>query len=320
MKRNKYITLAFIFTTIAGTFFCACSDRPSGVLKEDKMVKLLADMQLAEAYENNNPSPSQEKLELGQQILEYNGISAEELDTTLAWYGRNIDEYSELFDKVDKEILKRKKKYTINPSSELKVSDNLWPYSTHLQISPLSGYESFMFSLPDPDIEKGEVVKLSFSLPNPANLKGTFGVEYSDGYGESSVSTFTNKRSVEIELQTDSSKKVSRLFGFMTLKDVNSLPLYIDSISIKTEELDTLSYRSKRRQQKEFGALRPRKEPDKPIENDSVLLKIETDSISMPIEPEIHDPVKIDENLSSPPVPRKRVTNKTNPKKTKVGG
>lgn len=248
----------------------SCSDRPSGVLDEKKMVSLLVDMEIAEAYSNNEATSSHKKLEIGQQVLESHGVSEESLDTTLAWYGRNMDEYTALFDKVDEEILRRKKKYDLEPIEGLKVSDNLWPYSSHLVISPLSEYDALIFSIPQPEIEKGDIIKLSFSLPNPNGVKGTFGVEYSEGDGESIQTNVSNRRKIEVELQTDTSKSVARLFGFMTLKDVKNQPVYIDSISIITESLDSLNYRSKKRSQKHFGVMLPQKTPEK-VEADTVV-------------------------------------------------
>lgn len=265
----KLSNCIFILGILIGISLLSCSDRPSNVLKEDKMVDLLVDMELAEAYVNTQAFSSQDKEGIGKQVLEAHGVSEETLDTTLAWYGRNMDEYTELFTKVDAEIEKRKEKY-VDHMEVNKESDNLWPYSSHMLISPLSGYEAFVFSLTNPDIEKGEKIKLSFSLPNPTGMKGTLGVEYTDGYGESVVTSFTNKRKVEIELQTDSSKQISRLFGVMNLKDKNAVPLYIDSISINKESLDSLTYRSKKRTQKSFGILRQQKEPEKTVNQDTL--------------------------------------------------
>ena len=238
---------------VAVAILISCSDRPSVVLKEKEMVDLIVDMQLAEAYVNTQGTLTyKEKEEIGRQVLAAHKVSEESLDTTLAWYGRNMDEYSKLYEKVDKEINKRRVKYTEIEGGTIKESDDLWNYGEHLVISPLSGYDAFTFSIPYPEIEKGEIIKLSFFLPNSTSLKNTLGVEYQDGYGEALVNNST-KNKVEIELQTDSSKVVSRIFGTIRVKDLKALPLYLDSLSIKGDPIDTLTYRSKRRSQKSYG-------------------------------------------------------------------
>ena len=243
----KIFLLPIIFLVIS------CGDRPSNVLKEKDMVSLMVDMELTEAYLNTQNNLSyHEREEIGKRVLDAHGVSPETLDTTLAWYGRNMDDYSELFEKVDKEIIKRRKSYTEIPGEKIKESDNLWPYVSHVLISPLSGDEALNFNLFQPELEKGDRVKFSFYLPNSATIKGVLGVEYTDGSGESSVSNFS-KNNFKVELQTDSSKTVSKIFGSMQLKDSKNLPLYIDSISIKSEPIDTLEYRNTRRNQKKFG-------------------------------------------------------------------
>lgn len=231
----------------------SCSDRPSNVLKEKDMINLMVDMELTEAYINSQPSMTPKvKEEMGQRVLVLHGVSSETLDTTLAWYGRNMDEYSQLFEKIDKEIIKRRKKYTELEGEKLKVADDLWIFGDHFTISPLSGHDAFTFSIPYPEIEKGDVIKFSLFLPNSTNLKNTLGVEYNDGFGEAMVYN-SSKNKVEMELHTDSSKLVSRIFGSIHVKDTKVLPLYLDSITMKGEPIDTLNYRSKRRSQKTFG-------------------------------------------------------------------
>ena len=249
--RNKLLKSFTVIFTVVGLF--SCSHRPSNALNEKEMVNLMADMEITESYINSQGSLSaKEREEMGKRILAAHGVSEEALDTTLAWYGRNMDEYSELFEKVDKEIMKRRKKFTEIENQNLKVSDDLWTFGEHLTISPLSGSDAFSFSILHPEIEKGDIIKLSFFLPNSTNLKNTIGVEYQDGYGEALVNN-SSKNKVEIDLQTDSSKVVSRIFATIHVKDLKALPLYLDSISIKGEPIDTLNYRSKRRSQKNFG-------------------------------------------------------------------
>ena len=309
MQKNR-LTYIYIFCLLVLLVFNnSCSDRPSNALDEKTMVALLVDMELAEAYTNTQPGNSnQQKFDIGKQVLEAHGVSEESLDTTLAWYGRNMDEYTALFDKVDAEILKRKKKYVVIPKETLSLSDNIWPYSTHVVISQMSGYEALTFSFPNEDIEKGEIIKISFSLPNPAIIKGTFGVEYQDGEGEATSNTFTNRRKVELELQTDSAKKVTRLFGSMLLKDSKTLPLFIDSISIITESIDSLNYRSKKRSQKAFGMLLPQKKPEIKSQLDSLTSSSEEISIGATHEIEKNASGRSKEQFESvPSIPNPRV-------------
>ena len=217
------------------------------------MVDLMVDMELVEAYAGSQGLNSGEKTELGKRVLQKHGVSEEALDTTLSWYGRNLDEYAELFEKVDKEINKRRKKYAVKPDGLAANAENLWQYSEHLVLSELSGADSFSFNFPTSEIKNGEVLEFSFALPNATSLKSTLGVEYADGSGEGIVSNFSNKKSIKLSLSTDTSKKVSRIFGTLHLKEAKNLPFYIDSLQLTTQPFDSISYRSSRRNQKTFG-------------------------------------------------------------------
>lgn len=251
MKRLDIFFLVLILSFV-GMITNSCSDRPSNVLKEKEMVSLIVDMELTEAYVNNEYTLSKkERDEMGKRVLEKHKVSEETLDTTLAWYGRNIDEYAKLYEKVDEEINKRRKKFAQLEGEEFINTNELWPYSSHLVISPLSGYDALIFSISSSELEKGEVLKFSFYLPNPTNLKNILGVEYQDGHGEI-FSSNSSKNKVEMELHTDSSKVVSRIFGTVQLNNLKSLPLFIDSINLVGEPIDTLHYRSKRHSQKTF--------------------------------------------------------------------
>lgn len=250
--RNKEV----LYLIIGLIVFTGCGDRPSNVLSDKEMVDLMVDMEIAEAYVNTQMgSGSKEKIEMGKRVMKAHGVSEETLDTTLAWYGRNMDSYSKLFEKVDKEIEKRKIKYTEVPGEKSREPDNLWPYGSHVILSPLSDSESLSFSISNPDLEKGEIIEFSYHMPNPATMKGVLGVEYTDGYGESLMVNFSSRPKAEISLPSDSSKVISRIFGIMSVKTKNAEPFYLDSISLKATPIDTLTYRSQRRSLKKYGPL-----------------------------------------------------------------
>ena len=252
-KKIPIILLGFIALV-------SCSKRPANVLSEDKMVDLMADMAIAESYVSQQPGTSgQERVEMGERVLEIHGVKPETLDTTLAWYGRNLDEYTQLFERVDKEINKRRLKYSDIPVENLADANNLWPFSKHLLVSELSGGNSFVFSIPSPVMGLGDIVRLSFTMANPTSLKGILGVEYDDGTGESILTTYSGKSRFEIDLQSDTAKAVARLYGILDFKEIEKLPVYIDSVSITLQPIDSTTYRQKMRSQKHYDLLRPRK-------------------------------------------------------------
>lgn len=260
----------------------SCGHRPSNVLAEDKMVKLMADMEIAEAYATSQSSSSEYRIELGREVLEAHGVSEETLDTTLAWYGRNMDEYKNLFEKVDKEIQKRRDKYTDNPFENGGDLTNLWPYSRHLEINSRGGREALVFSIDNPSIRLGEIVNMDFAMSAPSGGKGLLGLEYTDGSGEASTATFTNKKNYHVDVQTDTLKSLARIYGVVSFKDLKGEPLYLDSISITVLPIDSTGYRQKKRFQKAYGIMK---------EREIVVKKDTIPSDSLAIEP---IPVEID--------------------------
>lgn len=235
----------------------SCSDRPKNILSEKEMVSLMADMELVEAFSQQDASANrrENRIELGERVLLNHGISEETLDTTLAWYGRNLDEYTALFEKIDEEIERRKKKF-IDNTLELNINQsNLWPYSPHLVMSPMNPNDFLRFSIDNPEISLGDVVTFSLAISSPASGKGLIGLEYADGSGESILNTFSNKNRFSMEVQSDTAKTISRLYGVLSFKDRKSFPLYLDSLSIVTAPLDSLDYRRKKRAQKQYSVM-----------------------------------------------------------------
>lgn len=250
-----------IFVIILMMINVACGDRPRVVLDEKKMVALMVDMEIAEAYAQENGLTTKEKNEIGKRVLASHNVSEERLDTTLVWYGKNLDEYTKLFEKIDKELEKRKFRYSENPFENIANATNLWPYQRDVMITKKGDNDGLVFSFRDPMIEKGEIIKLTFALPARNSGKGILGVEYIDGSGEALSSNFNHKSHVEIELQSDTSKTVARLYGSLLFKERETFPVYIDSISLNLQPMDSTSYRLKKRNQKAYGMKREKPKP-----------------------------------------------------------
>ena len=242
---------------LSASFLMSCSRRPKEVLGEREMVSLMADMQLAEACANssmNGKSGDLSRYEIGRSILSAHGVTQEQLDTTLAWYGRNLDDYSELFEKVDKEIESRRKSLIKGNSSGADDSetDNLWRYGSHSLLSANGDIDAWVLSLENPDILSGDILEWSMHLINPVQLSGVLGVEYEDGSGTSVTNMFVGRPKIEMRLQTDTGRTVRRIYGTLSLKDAAAVDIHADSILLRTLPFDSLEYR-KYRGQKRYG-------------------------------------------------------------------
>ena len=254
MRFNATYIPVLILLSFAVCCFSGCKSRPPKVIAEDEMVSLMADMQLAEAYASTQITgitSYEERKQLGKAILAQHGFTQEDVDSTLSWYGRNLDDYSELFEKVDLEINKRRKKLMANAES-VKIDEdlfNLWPYPSHGIISDLGNTDGWIISIPVTDFNRGDRLTWSAFIPSSPNMKATLGVEYADGSAESTTSVFS-KPEIKIELQTDTGKIVNRVYGTLSYTDNREKRIMVDSLKLIRSPFDSLQYRSIRSQKK----------------------------------------------------------------------
>lgn len=223
----------------------SCNKRPKGVLDDKDMVALMADMQVAEAYLQSHSVPgySTDSIRDGavQWALDRRGLSRVEFDSTMTWYGKNLDEYRDLFAKVDKELLKRQKQIPGEIEEILNFSD-LWPYSRHALISENGSSNSLTFSIPAEQLEKGDKIQWKMRMNGSPALNMLLGVDYENGGSSYSYQSNNGVAKVDMTLQTDSAVKVTRIFGYVRVKEDRYLPVWIDSISLQSTPLDSAQY------------------------------------------------------------------------------
>lgn len=279
---NKTLAGLCMSATIAAMLLSGCRKRPEGVLSDKEMIDLMADMQLAESYsdyEYSGPNLRDYRNGLAESVLLQHGVSREELDSTLSWYGRNLDDYSKLFEKVDKKIIEKRKASlkTDTPDDEVE-GDILWPHTQNGVISNLGNSDGWVVSIPSPGLDKGDMLEWTMHLPLPADLVGVLGVEYEDGTGEAVSSNFSSRMSMDLRLQTDTGKTVDRIYGTMRLRDELKSAVFVDSIRLCRLPFDSVEF-SKYRNQKRYGI--PARFNKKEADKDSVIAdKVIVDSIA----------------------------------------
>lgn len=95
---------------LATTLLAACSKVPDGILSEKKMQGVLTDMLLAEAMVNvdyNTYKSDTMKLALYESVFRKHDITQAVYDSSLVWYGRNLDIYMEVYNRVLADLNKR---------------------------------------------------------------------------------------------------------------------------------------------------------------------------------------------------------------------
>ena len=221
----------------------ACSDRPENVASDKEMVKIMTDMELAEAYIQTHGatmSGSESRERIVEYVLRKHNMSREDFDSTLSWYGRHIDKYDELYAKVDRELAERGKK--MSGDIQDMNSTDLWPYSRHIFISSLSSSDNMTFSLtPSEELQKGDVLK--WRLHPDASVSGsvTLGVVYKNGMTYYVNQPLMGAQSCELKLQTDTALEIKKIFGNLRTADRSGI-VKIDSITLQTSPFDSMEY------------------------------------------------------------------------------
>lgn len=221
-----------------------CSDRPKDVLSEGDMVDLLADMELADAYVMGRSAFSEDSMRrlLHESVLERHGVTNAQMDSSLQWYGANLDVYVEMQDKVAARLRRQASRLLPDIGG---ADAGLWTLPRMMRVSPLSPDDGLIFSLAPSGLQPGDILELSGVILQPSSgVKSLLGVEYSDGtagYATRDLSMGSERR-FTAELQTDSLKEVRRIFGTIRATDDNFGRLLIDSLAMQRRPFDASLY------------------------------------------------------------------------------
>lgn len=230
----------------------SCNRKEKGVVPEGKLVELLADLETGEAYARRPEAGlPQDRDSIGLGILAAHGVSPEQLDSTLGWYGRNLDDYAELYDKVDRELSRRLAKASARQEGEEQGATDLWNGSRFFRVTPADLSETALLDLREPGLERGQVVEWKMRLTGQSQAVMTLGVEYSDGESRYQVQNLYAERRSGVTLPTDTARDVVRLFGTLSIPlTPSSEPLLIDSITLRALPMDSTQLFRVRHQQK----------------------------------------------------------------------
>lgn len=240
----------------------ACNRVPKHVLPPDRMALLMADMRMADAVVTSNPDdyPSEaSKLILKKAVYLKNGVTAEQFDTSLVWYGHNIDKYQEVTEKSIEILEKRMKEVNALAAGEAALSVagdsvDLW-----------NGPETYVFrrDFPgrfitfamdsDANWERGDIYTMrTHGVTQAVSSSWGMTMIYADGTMETAGSSFStaNPNRQELVLHTDSSRVPVRISGWIKIDPDLNRPAIIDSISLTRRRVDPMKYVARRYEQR----------------------------------------------------------------------
>ena len=257
MMRRGFIGIAAALTII----FIGCDDTPEYVISHDKMVDLLVDIHIGESVVDVNRreyrNDSLKKM-LKQSVLLKHGVTQQQLDTSLVWYGHHLEEYLEIYDDVISR-LENEIKLADEASAGEEVlavsvagdSVDVWNglrYRVFNENSP-SQYLSFVLKNDD-NTEIGDEYMWEFRLQNNrSNVSWTMAADYNDGSTDFTTGIASNNNWNQQRLTTDSAKTMTRVYGMARIVPVEGEVVYVDSISLMRTRFDETTYNRHSRQQ-----------------------------------------------------------------------
>ena len=220
---------------LLGALLAACSKVPDGILSEKKMQAVQVDMQLAEAMINLDSkafSDNARKEALYQSIFRKYDITQAEYDSSLIWYGRHLDIYMKVYDRVLADLNKRQKALGDVQASAAPVSKqdsvDIWPRRTSLRLEPDALFNGVTFDIkPETNYSsgsnKGMVYKpeIRISADQGDTIVTVNDKVLRDGYHET-------------VLKTVPTKQVKRVYGYIFMNNADSsyYKVYLDSLNL----------------------------------------------------------------------------------------
>ncbi|MDE7376131.1 MAG: DUF4296 domain-containing protein [Muribaculaceae bacterium] len=239
MRKLLYIIIVLVAV-------CSCKRTPGYVIKTDEMSALLADMHMAEAVVENDYgsySTDSSRMALKQAVLERHGVTLEQFDTSLVWYGHNIDEYLKAYDGAI--ALLKERQASASSASVLAMSiggdsAEVWPGSRYMVLSdrlpsPMVGFDFKQ----DDNFERGDIYTFRIKvLDNPsAKVKWNIAADYDDGRLDVLTLNISPQQSgwSEVTFVSDSTRMLNRIRGHFEVETDDGAKtdeIWVDSISL----------------------------------------------------------------------------------------
>lgn len=242
--RSNLQKYGIIILAILG--FVACSRVPKGVLSEKEMQKVLADMLVAEAMTTTNYNDYREdstKVALYESVFRKHKITREVYDSSLVWYGQNLDIYMKVYDRVVADYSKQiaslgDVQAEAGPTTK-RDSVDIWPRRTLLTLQPNSVFNGVVFDIkPDAEYASGSSFVLGmhvWGLEDELKYKPEIRLTAEHRDTTITVSTqITEDGYHEAVLRTMPTRKVRRVYGYIRMdnSDTTYYKVYVDSLNL----------------------------------------------------------------------------------------
>lgn len=236
----------------------ACSRVPGDVIKPDDMSALLADIHTADAVVESNYniySSDSARQALKQAVFDKHGVTADDVDTSMMWYGAHLEQYMKVYEKTEEILKDRLDKSTAVASvgSSMSVSGDsvdIWQNSHRYDLNTKSASQFLTFNIKaDQNNKPGDMYTWRAKFHN--NHKQVFwgiAADYADGSTEVLDAQFGSDGWQTLTFYSDSTRVLKELYGYMRMDGPERQSVYIDSLQLVRNRLNPQRYMQRYRQ------------------------------------------------------------------------
>jgi len=238
--------LSFILFVLA-----ACDNRPGGVLSSSEMADVMTDIYKGEAMVDLSFGKFREdssRARIREAVYIKHGLTQEQFDSSLSYYGKHIDEYVELHDEIIGRLELESKQLGRRASGDSHIggdSVNVWQYSSRYVLTDKKADEYIHFNLArDENWEPGDNYTWQFKLFNrmsKVNL-GMY-VDYDDGSTDILNSVADKDGWNRVTINMDTTRTPVAVYGFVKFDVVDGEMVFVDSLSLVRKRFDDRAYR-----------------------------------------------------------------------------
>ncbi|MDR1644798.1 MAG: DUF4296 domain-containing protein [Tannerellaceae bacterium] len=243
VKLYKY---SFVILLAAAATLVSCSKVPKGILSEKKMKEVLIDMQLAENMISSNYlayPDSARKGALYQAVFRKHNITQAIYDSSLVWYGKNLDMLMTVFDLALNDVNEQIRalgdvQANVAPSAN-QDSFNIWPRRDYLTLYPGALFNGTVFDVrPEQEYMTGSVFVLRMHVWGISpHIRYTPEIRIAAELPDTTFvinQKITREGHQEIRLNTPATKRTRRIYGYIRMdnSETHYYKIYIDSLRL----------------------------------------------------------------------------------------
>jgi uncharacterized protein (UPF0248 family) len=150
----------------------ACSRVPKGIIPERKMQQIVTDMHLADAIisaDYYSFQSDEDKKALYQSVFDKHRVTEAIYDSSLVWYGKNLDVYMQVYNMALTDVKKQIEKIGEIVPEKVLTSDedmvDIWSIGRYHEFYPASLSNSLIFNFKDvEDYSSGSIFVLGLQV------------------------------------------------------------------------------------------------------------------------------------------------------------